>query len=67
MLTVAGWPMRTPTTSVSSTSISASISERSAIVMSTVPGLFMVPVITFSPSSMFITVMSPASGARKVT
>ncbi len=51
-------------TSVSSTSMTASTTERSLIVRRRLPGLFMVPTIAVSPSSMFRRVTRPAMGAR---
>ena len=51
------------TTSVSSTSISARISERSAIVPMTEAGLFIVPETTTSPTSAFRAITRPESGA----
>ncbi len=48
--------------SVSSTSISASMTDMSAISRSTVPALFIVPIITVSPSSMLRRVTSPSIG-----
>ncbi len=57
--TTAGWPGFTMTTSVSSTRTSASISDRSAMVRSTVPGLLIVPMMALSPSSTLSAVMTP--------
>ena len=52
--------------SVSSTSITASMTERSATVSSRLPGLFMVPTIAVSPRSTLRRVMRPDKGARMV-
>ena len=54
-------------TSVSSTSISVSIVERSAIVRSTVPRLLSVPMIAISPSSTLRRVTIPDIGETIVT
>jgi hypothetical protein len=59
----AGWPICTSGMSVSSTSISASMIDMSATVSSTVPGLFIVPTTTLSPSSMLRRVTMPSNGA----
>ena len=67
MVTVASCPSSTLGMSVSSTSTSASITERSAIVASTVPWLFMVPTTTVSPSSMLRRVTTPEMGEVIVT
>ena len=61
-VTSARLPIRTFTTSVSSTRTSASMTERSAMVSSTVPGLFMVPMMATSPSSTFRLVTMPSMG-----
>ena len=53
--------------SVSSTSTSASMTDMSAIVSSTVPALFIVPTTTFSPSSMFRRVTMPSMGDEMIT
>ena len=53
--------------SVSSTSTSASITERSATVARTVPWLFIVPMTTVSPSSILRRVTTPVIGAVMVT
>jgi hypothetical protein len=63
MLTDTLSPISISGTSVSSTSSTASISDRSPIVRSTVPGLFIVPTIAVSPSSTFSRVTRPAIGA----
>ena len=62
MVTVAFWPICTSGMSVSSTSTSASITDMSATVSSTVPALFIVPTTTFSPSSMLRRVTMPSNG-----
>ena len=62
MVTLAGCPMASAGMSVSSTSIWASMTDMSAIVISTVPALFIVPMTTVSPSSMFRRVMMPSMG-----
>ncbi len=49
--------------SVSSTSTTASISDRSATVSRTVPGLFIVPTIAVSPCSTLRRVTRPLIGA----
>ena len=67
MRTVASWPSLTSTMSVSSTSSTARITDRSAIVISTVPGLFIVPMSTVSPASMLRRVIIPDIGASIVT
>ncbi len=67
MVIFAIWPSCTNGMSVSSTSTSASITDMSATVSSTVPALFMVPTITFSPSSMLRRVTMPSNGASKRT
>jgi hypothetical protein len=67
IVTRASWPTATVGMSVSSTSTSASITDMSAIVRSTVPALFMVPTMTFSPSSMFRRVTRPSIGAEMIT
>ena len=59
---LAGWPSLTFGMSVSSTSTSASMTDMSAIVSSTVPALFIVPMTTVSPSSMFRRVTMPLIG-----
>ncbi len=51
------------TTSVSSTSAFTSIRDRSETVRTSVPGLFMVPVITFSPTSTLSALTIPSNGA----
>ena len=53
--------------SVSSTSTWASSTEKSAIVIRTVPGLFIVPMTTVSPASMLRRVTTPSIGAVIVT
>ena len=58
----ASWPIRTKGTSVSSTSTSASMTDMSAIVSSTVPALFIVPIITISPCSTLRRVTMPSMG-----
>ena len=55
-------PILTSTMSVSSISTSTSMSERSERVMMTVPGAFIVPVTTFSPSSTLRRVTTPSIG-----
>ena len=55
-------PILTPGMSVSSTSTSASMTDMSAIVNSTVPALFIVPMTTISPSSMLRRVTMPLIG-----
>ncbi len=67
MVTVASCPSSTLGMSVSSTSTSASMTERSAMVASTVPWLFMVPTTTVSPSSMLRRVTTPEMGEVIVT
>ena len=62
IVTLAGWPKRTLGISVSSTSTSASMIDMSAMVSSTVPALFIVPMTTVSPSSMLRRVTMPAIG-----
>jgi hypothetical protein len=62
IVTFARWPSRTCGMSVSSTSTSAWMTDMSAIVSITVPGLFIVPMTTISPSSMFRRVMMPSIG-----
>ena len=62
MVIFAVWPRLTLGMSVSSTSTSASITDMSAIVSSTVPALFIVPMTTISPSSMFRRVTMPLIG-----
>ena len=56
--------METSGTSVSSTSITASISERSETVSRRLPGLFIVPTMAVSPFSTERRVMRPLIGAR---
>ena len=53
--------------SVSSTSTWASRTEKSAIVIRTVPGLFIVPMTTVSPASMLRRVTTPSIGEVIVT
>ena len=62
-----GAPARSSTSmmSVSSTSTSTSMCDMSEIVMMTVPGWFIVPVTTFSPSSTFSRVTTPSIGEWK--
>ena len=67
MVIFAVCPSWTKGMSVSSTSISASITDMSATVRSTVPALFIVPTTTFSPSSMLRRVTMPSNGASKRT
>ena len=67
MVITAGCPSWTAGMSVSSTSISASRIEKSAMVSSTVPGLFIVPMTTVSPSSMLRRVTMPSIGDVMVT
>ena len=62
IVTFAGWPILTVGMSVSSTSTSASMIDMSAIVSSTVPALFIVPMTTVSPSSMLRRVTMPSIG-----
>ena len=62
IVTFAIWPNLTVGMSVSSTSTSASMTDMSAIVSSTVPALFIVPMTTVSPSSMFRLVTMPLIG-----
>ncbi len=62
MRTSAVWPTRTFGTSVSSTSITASTTLMSEIVISLVPALFMVPITAISPSSTGSAVTRPAIG-----
>ena len=66
MVTVARWPTLTEGMSVSSTSITASTTLMSAMVISTVPALFIVPMTATSPSSTGSAVTMPAIGARMV-
>src|SRR5688572_18449758 len=66
MRTLALSPMVMPGTSVSSTSTLASITDRSAMVSSSEPGLFMVPTTAVSPTSMFSRVTRPVIGATMV-
>ena len=61
---VTFWPSFTAGMSVSSTSISASMTDMSATVSSTVPALFIVPITTFSPSSTLRRVTMPSNGER---
>jgi hypothetical protein len=61
-LDLRGLPDITNGMSVSSTSTSASMTDMSATVSSTVPALFIVPTITFSPSSMLRRVTMPSKG-----
>ena len=65
IVTIAFWPICTRGMSVSSTSTSASITDMSATVSSTVPALFIVPTTTFSPSSMLRRVTMPSKGDSK--
>ncbi len=58
----AGCPSRIDGMSVSSTSTSASMTDMSAMVSITVPALFMVPMTTISPCSMFRRVTMPSMG-----
>ena len=58
----ASWPILTIGMSVSSTSTSASMTDMSAMVSSTVPALFIVPMTTVSPSSMLRRVTMPSIG-----
>ena len=51
--------------SVSSTSTSASMTDMSAMVSSTVPALFIVPTTTFSPTSTLRRVTMPSKGDSK--
>ena len=53
-------------TSVSSTCTTTSISERSEIVSTSDPGLFIVPMMTVSPSSTLSLVTFPVMGALKM-
>ena len=62
IVTFAFWPSFTFGMSVSSTSTSASMTDMSAIVSSTVPALFIVPMTTVSPSSMLRRVTMPVIG-----
>ena len=62
IVTFAGWPSCTFGMSVSSTSSSAWMTDMSAIVSSTVPALFIVPITAFSPSSMLRRVTMPSIG-----
>ena len=59
---LAVWSRTTPTTSVSSTSTSTYMTDRSAMVRRTVPGLFIVPMMATSPSSTRRLVMTPSIG-----
>src|SRR5688572_17864471 len=65
-LTAALSPTVRPGTSVSSTSTLASITDRSAMVSSRLPGLFIVPTTAVSPCSMFSRVTRPLIGATMV-
>ena len=62
IVTLAGCPNLTLGMSVSSTSTSAWMTDMSAIVSSTVPALFIVPMTTVSPSSMLRRVTMPVIG-----
>ena len=62
IVTLAICPSFTVGMSVSSTSTSASMTDMSATVSSTVPALFIVPMTTVSPSSMLRRVMMPLIG-----
>ena len=62
MVIFAIWPRESVGMSVSSTSTSASMTDMSAIVSSTVPALFIVPTTTISPSSMLRRVTMPSIG-----
>ena len=62
IVTFATCPNLTLGMSVSSTSTSASMMDISATVSSTVPALFIVPMTTVSPSSMFLFVRMPLIG-----
>ena len=62
MVILAGWPIFTNGMSVSSTSTSASITDMSAMVINTVPALFIVPMTTVSPCSMLRRVTMPSMG-----
>ena len=63
---VALSPTEIDGTSVSSTCTTTSITERSEIVSTRLPGLFIVPMMTVSPSSTFRRVTLPSMGARKI-
>ena len=63
IVTFATCPNWTSGMSVSSTSISASITDMSATVSNTVPALFIVPTTTFSPTSTLRRVTMPSKGA----
>ena len=62
IVTLAVCPSCTVGMSVSSTSTSVSMTDRSAIVSRTVPGLFIVPMMAVSPASMFRRVTMPSIG-----
>ena len=62
MRTAARCPAFSPPTSDSSTSATANICPRSATSMITVPGLFIVPVTTSSPTSALRRVTIPSIG-----
>ena len=67
IVTRACWASFTSGMSVSSTSISASIIDMSAMVSRTVPALFIVPTTTFSPCSMLRRVTMPSIGDEMIT
>jgi hypothetical protein len=64
--TTAESPIEIIGTSVSSTTITASMAERSPIVRSRLPALFIVPTTAVSPSSMLSRITRPLIGARIV-
>ena len=66
MRTRASWPTLTDGIEVSSTSISASTTDMSEMVRSTVPGLFWTPITATSPSSTRRAVTMPSMGERTV-